>query len=213
MKSFSVLWARIKGFIRSLNWSWKCSNWRMTSLSWRRACRFARNRCLVSMAVRQASFLWASPLFQGYLTRVSWVFTKVHKFKFLFGAFFARKFVAETEQKSMNRVLLSNSLREKELEKELWLLEAQLIGRSWRVYHLLPYICCLHLIKQWLAAQWIAQGQEICCVLLSYLYLLVQFHALFWHVEWPGDEDKLRGAAENAAARAWAAAKGKGCNH
>jgi len=34
-----------------------------------------------------------------------------------------QKFVAETEQKSMNRVLLSNSLREKELQKELWLLE------------------------------------------------------------------------------------------
>ena len=140
-------------------------------------------------------------------------FHKGSQVQISFWAFFARKFVAETEQKSMNRVLLSNSLREKELEKELWLLEAQLIGRSWRVYHLLPYICCLHRIKQWLAAQWIAQGQEICCVLLSYLYLLVQFHALFWHVEWPGDEDKLRGAAENAAARAWAAAKGKGCNH
>jgi hypothetical protein len=35
-----------------------------------------------------------------------------------------RKWVAETEQKSLNRSILSTSLREKELQKELWLMEA-----------------------------------------------------------------------------------------
>ena len=36
-----------------------------------------------------------------------------------------RKWVAETEQKSLNRSILSTSLREKELQKELWLMEAR----------------------------------------------------------------------------------------
>lgn len=36
-----------------------------------------------------------------------------------------RKWVAETEQQTLNRSILSTSLREKELQKDLWLMEAR----------------------------------------------------------------------------------------